>query len=132
VLAGGCSSSPNQLVSQTVSPDKKLKAVVYIMPASSINTDVINVSILNTNAPLPTKAGNVFSSYVPQDVQVTWTNASSLVIQIDGWKYGTNGRRKVRGVTITYVPEEPSFTTKENLDAAKETAKQLIKDIKSR
>jgi hypothetical protein len=134
VAIAGCSAGPNERVSDALSPDKRLKAVVYIMRAGSINTDVINVSIVKPDDPIPKKGGNVFSSYMPQDVQVAWSNSSTLVVTLDAWKYGTHGETKACGVTVLYSPPEPKppFNMSVNVEAAKETGKELIKVIQER
>ena len=77
------------IMSETYSPDKKLKAVVFERDCGATTPFVMQVSILNTSDSLPNEPGNVFvedgghKPNVSLEVEAIWESENALLIHHD-------------------------------------------------
>src|SRR5438105_4350663 len=90
LLLCGCTPNlcANTQITEYVSPDRNLKAVVFRRACGATTKETVQVSILPAKKLLPNKGGNVFVADGTPMVVVRWLTAGRLSIRVSG---GTSG-----------------------------------------
>ncbi|HEV7553482.1 MAG TPA: hypothetical protein VGP65_17475 [Candidatus Angelobacter sp.] len=109
-LGSGCG---NDVSSETISPDRKWKAVIFAVDCGATTTSkelVPRVSIIRADETLSDpNRGNVFGvgnrKATPPVVQVDWTGPHELTIQYPSKASVFKQETKYKDVTIKYVAE---------------------------
>jgi hypothetical protein len=112
-LGKGGGMCGNDISSETISPDKKWKAVVFALDcgATTISKELVpRVSVIRADETLSDpNRGNVFGvgnrQVRPPAVQVYWTGPHELTIQYPSKASVFKQETKYRDVTIKYVAE---------------------------
>ncbi len=107
------SRTPNKLVSELVSPDTRLKAVVFERSGGATTGFSTQVSIVESSQPRPTGAGNVFiadtdhgkapaAAWGGPEVKLYWQGPRNLVIEHHKWSRVFKSERSKDGVVVEY------------------------------
>jgi hypothetical protein len=115
-LGRGGGMCGNNILSESVSPDGKWKAVVFAVDCgATTTTKEMNmgprISILRADEPLSdADSGNVFGARTDGtskalSVQINWTGARELTINYPGVAAVAKQNTKYKEVTVKYVPE---------------------------
>jgi hypothetical protein len=115
IVVCGCGVCGNEVVSETKSPDEKLKVVVYEMNCGPSAGSSTQISILSSGEFLPSGHGNLLGAddnnhAVPLgskgtiDIKVNWDSNSSLSISYPKNAQVFLKKPHVAGVAVNYVP----------------------------
>jgi len=100
-LLGACALCGNDVAFEEVSPNGRLKAVVFDRSCGATTGFTTQISILPRNASLPNEGGNVFGAEGVLRIQVSWVSDSQLQVGYPPAKVLFKERRK-GGVSIDY------------------------------
>src|SRR5256885_7763858 len=76
----GCGLCRNEIGYEEVSPDGKLKAVVFGRDCGATTRDTTQISILRKSQPLPDDAGNIFIAKDNLRVRMQWRSNTELLV----------------------------------------------------
>lgn len=113
ILPGACSKPCDYAVlSETKSPNQKLKAVVFETDCSPANGSSTQISILNSSTSSPGERGNLFSvcssdgaaldKMRAAQVEVIWESDSSLLISYPKTAQVIQKKPSVAGIAVRY------------------------------
>jgi hypothetical protein len=100
----------NEILSETISPEKSTRAVVFERACGATSGDSTHVSILRANERLSNDAGNVFSADNNHEafkvtVTVHWDSAQRLVIRYPARARIFRKETTAKGVALVYEPQ---------------------------
>lgn len=97
----------NEVKEELLSPDGKMKLVVFSRDCGATTGFSTQASLLSANATLPNSPGNVFI-IDDGDAAVSWENNSKISVLFLRGSHVFKQETLVRGVTIEYVKRKPS------------------------
>lgn len=105
-LLAGCASlnfdmCGNTITRQAISPDGKLKAVVFSRDCGATTSESVQVSLVEATAPLPDEAGNIFIAE-QANIYIKWLSASKLQITVPANIKVSEQEAKYGAVVILY------------------------------
>jgi hypothetical protein len=98
----------NEILSTSVSPSGELKAVVFNRNCGATTRNNTQISILSATRELPASAGNLFIMDTEANVRVTWTDNSSLTIELSHFGRIVKQLDSASGVGARYIPAQRS------------------------
>jgi hypothetical protein len=104
-----------QLGAEALSPNQKLKAVIYQFDCGATSPFTTQVSILKPAEAIPYSAGNVFSAYKGSQkgawrgpfAEIAWLSDTTLKVSYISDAVVQESEQKYRGINIKYVPLHP-------------------------
>jgi hypothetical protein len=114
IIFCGCGDCGNEVVSETKSPDQKLKAVVFEQNCGPTTGFSMQISILSSSASPPLGRGNVFiagdenqampaNRKPPIEIKVTWESNIFLLVSYPKNAQVFLKKPHVAGVAVKYV-----------------------------
>jgi hypothetical protein len=106
ILLNLCSCMPdpcaNAQVSETISPDGKLKAVTFRRDCGATTKETVQVSVLPAKKRLPNEAGNVFVASGEPLIVVRWISDRHLSISGGGVSGAFKADKSFGDIEVTY------------------------------
>jgi hypothetical protein len=99
----------NQVVNETMSPDKRMRAVIFERDCGATTDFNTQISILGENESLPHAGGNVFVEDSDHGAskywaEVRWDSPERMVVRYPARARIFHKEARVKGVSITYEP----------------------------
>lgn len=104
-----------QLGAEALSPNQKLKAVIYQFDCGATTPFTTQVSILKPSEAIPYSAGNVFSAYNGSQegawrgpfAEIAWLSDTTLKVSYISDAAVQEREEKYKGIKVEYVPLHP-------------------------
>ena len=106
IVSTGCFKEPcaNEVLDEVPSPDRNLKAVVFVRNCGATTGLSTQVSVLGIDEVIENEPGNVFIIEPDGDVNAKWISASSLELEHPARTEVFRQMSEYRGTEITYLP----------------------------
>lgn len=104
LIAGSCGLRDvcgNEVIEETYSPDKALKAVIFSRDCGATTATSTHLSILPANKDLENESGNTFVVNDGQ-IRIEWQSSTQLTIYGDSVANTFERKDQVEGVRIAY------------------------------
>ena len=100
-------SCDNEIVQEAVSPDGRLRAVLFSRNCGATTGFQTQISIIESSDDLPDEPANTFITEGHPDytrAELKWLDAGTLVVVTSAPDLAHKAERYVDGVTVDYVP----------------------------
>jgi hypothetical protein len=110
-LSDGCG---NDIASEVVSPNRKMKAVIFQRDCGATTGFSTQISVLPNNKTLPNESGNVFyaddndgkaklnKDFALENLEVKWLNDTDLLIRYDKQAKASEFEKLPSGIKVIY------------------------------
>jgi hypothetical protein len=92
----------NEIITETYSPDKKYKAIVFNRDCGATTGISSQLSILKADKELENKGGNTFVVDKGEIIKIEWTNQRQLTVLYDSLARTFEMKDRLEGISVEY------------------------------